>query len=108
MIPTKAMSPLTATAAAVVAYKRTRKIINYKYQTEADDIVGKMTIAALDRELLGLSDPAVVIGMPNYGPHLGFAVRSSSAPPPPPPFSMSATVSAIHAASSFEACELPM
>jgi hypothetical protein len=40
-----------ATAAAVLAYKNKRRIINYSYQTQADDIVGKMTIASLDREV---------------------------------------------------------
>src|SRR5262245_19627767 len=37
-----------STAAAVLAFKRARNIINRSYQTQADDIVGKMTIAALD------------------------------------------------------------
>ena len=41
-----------ATAAAVLAYKQKRHIINWSYQTKADDIVGKMTIAALDKEML--------------------------------------------------------
>jgi len=41
-----------STAAAVLAYKTKRRIINLAYQTKADDIVGKMTIAALDREML--------------------------------------------------------
>jgi len=41
-----------ATAAAVLAYKRKREIVNRSYQTEADNIVGKMTVAALDREML--------------------------------------------------------
>jgi hypothetical protein len=41
-----------STAAAVLAYKRKREIINRTYQTQADDIVGKMTIAALDKEIL--------------------------------------------------------
>src|SRR5262249_47482606 len=40
-----------STAQAVLAFKRARKIINYSYQTQADDIVGKMTIAALDDEV---------------------------------------------------------
>jgi peptidoglycan hydrolase-like protein with peptidoglycan-binding domain len=39
------------TAAAVLAYKRKRNIVNYAYQTTADDIVGVMTMAALDREM---------------------------------------------------------
>jgi peptidoglycan hydrolase-like protein with peptidoglycan-binding domain len=39
------------TAAAVLAYKRARNIVNRKYQTQADNIVGKMTIASLDAEM---------------------------------------------------------
>jgi hypothetical protein len=41
-----------STAAAVLAYKKKRKIINLAYQTTEDNIVGKMTIAALDRDVL--------------------------------------------------------
>src|SRR5262245_37605941 len=41
-----------ATAAAVLAYKQKRDIINRSYQAQADNIVGKMTMAALDREML--------------------------------------------------------
>ena len=41
-----------ATASAVLAYKKKRKIINRSYQSQADNIVGKMTIAALDEEML--------------------------------------------------------
>ena len=40
------------TAAAVLAYKRKRNIINRSYQTQADDIVGKMTMVSLDTEML--------------------------------------------------------
>ena len=40
-----------STAAAVLAFKTKRRIINTSYQTRADDIVGKMTIKALDDEL---------------------------------------------------------
>lgn len=40
-----------STAAAVLAYKRSRSIINPAYQTSADNIVGKMTIKAIDDEL---------------------------------------------------------
>jgi peptidoglycan hydrolase-like protein with peptidoglycan-binding domain len=39
------------TAAAVLDYKKKRNIINRSYQTQADDIVGKMTMASLDREM---------------------------------------------------------
>jgi hypothetical protein len=40
-----------STATAVLAFKTQRNIVNRSYQTMADDIVGKMTIAALDREM---------------------------------------------------------
>lgn len=46
------------TAAAVLAYKRKRTIINRSYQTQADDIVGRMTIAALDKEMREKEAPA--------------------------------------------------
>lgn len=42
------------TTAAVLAYKRKRDIVNRAYQTTADNIVGKMTIARMDDELLRL------------------------------------------------------
>lgn len=44
-----------STAAAVLAYKSNakRKIINTSYQRTADDIVGQMTIDAMDKELRG-------------------------------------------------------
>jgi hypothetical protein len=45
------------TAAAVLAYKRKRHIINRSYQTTEDDIVGKMTIASLDGEMNKLEAP---------------------------------------------------
>lgn len=47
-----------ATAAAVLAYKQKRGIINRAYQTAPDNIVGRMTIAALDKEMLGKEAPA--------------------------------------------------
>jgi hypothetical protein len=43
-----------STAAAVLSFKRDRSIINRSYQTQADNIVGKMTIARMDDELFGL------------------------------------------------------
>lgn len=46
-----------ATAAAVLAYKQKRNIINRAYQAKADNIVGKMTIASLDAELLAGESP---------------------------------------------------
>jgi peptidoglycan hydrolase-like protein with peptidoglycan-binding domain len=57
-----------STAQAVLAYKTKRRIINHSYQSQADDIVGKMTIAALDRELLAADGrnaaPAIVAAWP--------------------------------------------
>lgn len=41
-----------ATAGAVLAYKRKRNIVNRSSQSQVDDIVGKMTIATLDREMV--------------------------------------------------------
>jgi hypothetical protein len=41
-----------STAASVLAYKTKRNIINISYQHAADNIVGKMTMAALDKEML--------------------------------------------------------
>src|SRR5688572_21308957 len=41
----------TATANAVLNYKKKRNIINYAYQKTADNIVGKMTMARLDEEM---------------------------------------------------------
>ncbi len=41
-----------STARAVLAYKTKRHIVNRAYETQADDIVGIMTIKALDAELL--------------------------------------------------------
>ena len=42
------------TARLVKKYKVDRRIINYTYQQSADDIVGKMTIRALDSEMLAI------------------------------------------------------
>jgi hypothetical protein len=49
-----------STAAAVLAYKKKRKIINFSYQSQADNIVGKMTIASLDKEMQDVEKPPVV------------------------------------------------
>jgi hypothetical protein len=47
-------------ADAVLTYKTARNIVNRSYQTQADNIVGKMTIAAMDNELL-MSDQGTTI-----------------------------------------------
>ncbi|MBS1213701.1 MAG: uncharacterized protein H6R26_2318 [Proteobacteria bacterium] len=41
-----------STANAVLSYKNKRNIINRSYQTQADNIVGIMTMASLDKEML--------------------------------------------------------
>jgi peptidoglycan hydrolase-like protein with peptidoglycan-binding domain len=48
------------TAAAILEYKKRRSIINFGYQTQPDNIVGKMTIASLDRDVLAKQDVPVV------------------------------------------------
>jgi len=45
-----------STAAAILAFKSKRGIINRAYQSQADDIVGKMTIAALDNGMFELEN----------------------------------------------------
>jgi hypothetical protein len=58
------------TTAAVLAYKQELKIINRKYQSRADNIVGRMTIASLDHGILVLDD--LIRGprlAPPPGPH---------------------------------------
>jgi hypothetical protein len=52
----------TATASAVLRYKQKRNIINRSYQTQADNIVGILTMTALDSEMLQHVDPTVIIG----------------------------------------------
>jgi peptidoglycan hydrolase-like protein with peptidoglycan-binding domain len=41
-----------ATAAAILAFKQKRNIVNASYQSQADNIVGKMTMAVLDAEMV--------------------------------------------------------
>jgi hypothetical protein len=40
-----------STAQAVLNYKKQRNIVNHAYQSHADNIIGKMTIASLDQEM---------------------------------------------------------
>ena len=66
-----------STAAAVLKFKQKRSIINFSYQTQADSIVGKMTIAAMDKELANRFpfQPIDHLDVPTDIP----------VPPPPPP-----------------------
>jgi peptidoglycan hydrolase-like protein with peptidoglycan-binding domain len=78
-----------ATAAAVLAYKQKRNVINRSYETKADNIVGKMTMAALDTEMLGEELKPVLlqsrhpiarlpISRPTRGPLLTFNIAAGS------------------------------
>jgi len=58
-----------STAAAVLAYKNKRRIINFSYQNQADNIVGKMTIDRLDREMLAREQRDR--GRPSCGDEIG-------------------------------------
>lgn len=40
------------TAEAVLRFKTSRNIVNRSYQTQPDNIVGKMTITTLDKEII--------------------------------------------------------
>ncbi|MBI4526238.1 MAG: peptidoglycan-binding protein [Deltaproteobacteria bacterium] len=74
------------TAAAVLAYKRQFQIINRKYQTQADNIVGRMTIASLDHAIWVLDggDGAPRAGSwPAPHPHSPPAAAVPSAASPP-------------------------
>ena len=44
------------TASAVLRYKTERQIVNRAYQTQPDNIVGKMTMKSLDQEIAALAD----------------------------------------------------
>jgi peptidoglycan hydrolase-like protein with peptidoglycan-binding domain len=53
-----------STAAAVLAYKKKRQIINRTYQSTEDNIVGKMTLKSLDDELVilqGRTQPSSLV-----------------------------------------------
>ncbi|HEY7425978.1 MAG TPA: hypothetical protein VH682_17240 [Gemmataceae bacterium] len=58
------------TAAAVLAYKQAFQIINRRYQTQADNIVGRMTIASLDHAIWVLDGAGGAPRAPSWlGPH---------------------------------------
>jgi hypothetical protein len=67
-----------STAHSVLAYKQKRNIINRSYQTQADNIVGKMTIASLDREMLKHE------ALPHQPIQIKPAARARVRPPRPP------------------------
>ena len=72
-----------STARAVLAYKRKRNIVNRSYQTQADNIVGKMTMASLDGEMVKkeplASEPTRIFVNCPRGPRRGYR-REAFAP----------------------------
>ena len=62
------------TAAAVLAYKRKRNIINTTYETQVDNVVGKMTVSSLDREMFAKEKlPSPAPPQPGPVPHLNLS-----------------------------------
>lgn len=55
-----------ATAAAVLAFKKKRDIVNRTYQSQADSIVGKMTMAALDEEMADAEGKVTIVTGGSY------------------------------------------
>lgn len=84
-----------ATASAVLAYKQKRNIINSSYQKQADNIVGKMTMAALDAEMLEKErepepepDRNQITATLKSGPASFAITQRVGAPVPPPTFTV--------------------
>lgn len=68
-----------STANAVLSYKQKRDIVNRSYQTKADNIVGIMTIASLDREMRAREHvirPDEVLAPPLIEPVPGFDAKA--------------------------------
>jgi peptidoglycan hydrolase-like protein with peptidoglycan-binding domain len=55
-----------ATAAAVLAFKKKRDIVNRTYQSQADSIVGKMTMVALDKEIADAEGQVTIVTGSSY------------------------------------------
>ncbi len=64
------------TAAAVLSYKKARNIINRSYQQQADNIVGKMTIARLDEDIAKVEQAQTLLSRCPQGSRGPLAVRS--------------------------------
>jgi hypothetical protein len=58
-----------ATANAVLNYKTARDIVNRSYETKADDIVGRMTMAALDKEMAANEDSGSSVPIVSFSQH---------------------------------------
>ena len=68
------------TAAAVLKFKQAMDVVNRRYQTKADNIVGKMTIRALDDLMLILEGGPGTLRQPNL-----LAIHPTSPPLPVEP-----------------------
>lgn len=84
-----------ATSGAVLAYKQKRNIINSSYQTQADNIVGKLTMASLDAEMLEkerqpepVPDRDQITATTRSGPATFAITQRVAAPTPPPSFTV--------------------
>lgn len=55
-----------ATTAAVLAFKQKRNIVNRSYQSQADGIVGKMTMEVLDREMTEAEKQMTIVTGSSY------------------------------------------
>jgi hypothetical protein len=72
-----------STAAAVLSYKTARNIINAAYESTADDIVGKMTIASLDQELIARQTEPTILPDARCSHPIGISRRPISSRDPP-------------------------
>ncbi len=67
------------TTASVLGYKQARNIVNRSYQNQADNIVGKMTIARLDDDIAKVEQARTLFARCPQGSGGGpLAVRSSA------------------------------
>ena len=67
-----------STAAAVLTFKTRRNIVNTTYQTQPDNIVGRMTIERLDGEMsVKESDPYRAPSRKDYGTSQHYSHRGS-------------------------------
>ena len=71
----------------MLAYKQVRQIINRAYQTQADNVVGKMTIARLDEEIARVEGTLTHLDRCGQGGG-GFRSRAVGAPTGPQPVNL--------------------
>jgi hypothetical protein len=77
-----------STAGAVLRYKQKRDIINRSYQTQADNIVGVMTMASLDKEMSereGTAKRVPLLAQTSNGTCVRIRPSNPKTPPTPSP-----------------------